>query len=73
MMNKREKLEMIKAFSSTSQEHVKGFLPKCTALKVDLLQDYQIHCLQACMCALLSQKILQAGVVKGLILKVTAH
>ena len=49
-----------------SHEHVKGFLPKGTVLKVDLLQDHQIYCFQACMCAFLSTKILQAGAVKGL-------
>ena len=55
-----------KAFSPNSHEHVKGFLSKCIVLKVDLLQDHQIHCLQACMCALFSPEILQAGAVKGL-------
>ena len=45
---------------------MKGFLSKCAVLKVDLLQDRQIRYWQACMCALLSPKILQAGAVKGL-------
>ena len=45
---------------------VKGFLSKCTVPKADLLQDHHIYCLQACMGALFSQKILQAGAVKGL-------
>ena len=46
-------------------EQVKGFLSKCTALRVDLLQDHQIYCFQACMCALFSPEIVQAGAVKG--------
>ena len=37
-----------------SHELVKRFLSKCTILKADLLQDHQICCLQACMCALFS-------------------
>ena len=40
-----------------SHEHVKSFLSKCALLKVDLLQDHQIYCLQACMCALYSPEI----------------
>ena len=47
-------------------KHVKGFLPKCTVLTVDLFYDHQIYCLQACMCAIFSLEILQAGAVKGL-------
>ena len=47
-------------------EHVEGFLSKCTVLKVDLLQDHQIYCLEACMCELFSPGILQAVAVKGL-------
>ena len=49
-----------------SHEHLKGFLPKCTVLKLDLLQDHQIYCFRACMCTLFSPEILQAGAVKGL-------
>ena len=41
---------------------MKGFLSKC----VDLLQDHQIYCFQACMCALFSPEIVQAGAEKGL-------
>ena len=40
----------------------------CTLLKVDLLQDSQLYCLEACMCALSSPEILQAVAVKGLII-----
>ena len=63
---KSAKSETIKAFLPISHEQVKGFLPKCTVLKVDLLQDHQIYCLEACMCALFSPEISQAGAVKGL-------
>ena len=42
------------------------FLPKCTVLKADLLQNHQVYCLQACMCAIFSPEILQALAVKGL-------
>ena len=31
-----------------------------------MLQDYQIYCFEACMCALFSLKILPAEAVKGL-------
>ena len=54
-------------FLSTSHERVKGFLSKCSVLKVDVLYDRQIYCLEACMCAPFSPEILQAGVEKGLI------
>ena len=47
-------------------EHPKGFLSKCTALTVDLLQGHQIYSLEVYMCALFSPEILQAGAVKGL-------
>ena len=47
-------------------EHVKGFLSKCTVLKVDLLQDHKIYCLQACMCAPFSPEMSHAAAVKGL-------
>ena len=43
-------LKPVKQFLPPSREHVKGFLSKCTVLKVDLLQDHQIYCLQACVC-----------------------
>ena len=43
-----------------------AFLSKCTVLKVDLLQDHQIYCLQVCLCTLFSPEIVQAGAVKGL-------
>ena len=43
------------------------FLSKRTVSKVDLLQDHQIYCLHACMCAFLSPEILYAGAVKGII------
>ena len=57
--------EIIKALKSLpSHEYVKGFLPKGTVLKADWL----LSCLQACMCALFSLEILQAGAVKGLML-----
>ena len=51
-----------------AHEHVKRLVSKCTALKVGLLQDRLVYCLRACMCALFSPKILQAGAVKGLII-----
>ena len=53
--------------SSLSHKHIKGFLSKCTVLKVDLISDQQIYCFQACICTLFSLEILQAGAVKGLI------
>ena len=34
---KRAKFETIKAFLPPSHEHMKGFLSKCTILKVDVL------------------------------------
>ena len=37
-------------FLPPSHEYVKGFLSKCTVLKVDLLQDHQIHCMEECVC-----------------------
>ena len=46
---------------------MKEFLPKCTVLKVDLLYDHLIYYLQACMRAIFSPEVLQAGAVKGLI------
>ena len=46
---------------------MKGFPSKCAVLKLDLLYDHQVCCLQACMCALFSPEILQAVAVKGLI------
>jgi len=49
-----------------SYKHVNRFPLKCTLLKVDLLQDNQLFCLEACMCALPSPEIVQAVVVKGL-------
>ena len=60
------KVETVKAFLPPSHEHVKGFLSKCTLLKVDLLQNHRIYCLEARMGALFSQEISQAGEVKGL-------
>ena len=48
------------------REHVKGVLPKCTVLKVDLLKNHQIYCLQACMCAIFIPVILQVQAVMGL-------
>ena len=51
------------AFSPLSHEHGKGLLTQWTVLKVDLLQDHQIHCLEACMCALFSPEIVQAVVL----------
>ena len=47
-------------------EHFKELLPECTVLKVKLLQDHQICCLQACMRALFSLENVRAGAVKGL-------
>ena len=55
-------------FFPALHEDVKGFLAKCTVLKVDLSSDCHIHCLQACMRAIFSPEILQAGAVKGLML-----
>ena len=48
-----------------SHKHVKGFLSKCTVFKVDLLQDHEIYCLEACMFALFSPEILQARGSEG--------
>ena len=65
MTNKNAKFEIIKAFFSLPlHEHVTRVLSKCTVLKVGLLQDHQIHSLEAC--ALFSPEILQAVAVKGL-------
>ena len=66
--NKNAKFEIVKAFPPLSHEHVEGSLSKCTVLTVDLLQDHQILCSQACMCTLFSRELLQAGAVKGLII-----
>ena len=51
---------------SASHEQAKGLISYCTELTVDLLQDYQTYYLQACMCALFSPDILQAGAMKGI-------
>ena len=59
-------LKPLRLFLPPWYEHVKGFLSKCTVLKLDLLWDHQIHRLEACMCALFSPEILQAWAVKGL-------
>ena len=37
------------SFLPPSREHVEGLLPKCTVLKVDLLQAHQVYCLQVCL------------------------
>ena len=70
MTNKGAQFEIMQAPPTPPHtllhEQVKGLLAKCTVLKVDLLQDRQICCFQACMGALLSPDILQAGAVKGL-------
>ena len=42
-----------------SHEQVKGFLPKCTVLQVDLLSCHQTHCMQATLQASLSGTFLQ--------------
>ena len=39
---------------------------QCIVLKIDLLLDLQMYCLQACMCAFFSLEILQTEAVKGL-------
>ena len=49
--NKSARFETIRSFLPPSHEHMKGFLSKCTALKVDLLQDHQIYCSEAFACA----------------------
>ena len=64
--NKSAKFEIIKAPSSPSRDHVKGFLSKFTVLKENFVEKHQIYCLRACVCALFSPEILQAGAVKGL-------
>ena len=64
--NKSAKFETIEAFLPPSLEHVKGILSKCKVLKVDLLQDRQVYCLEEIMWALFSLEILQAWAVKGL-------
>ena len=46
---------------------MKGFPSKCTVLRLDLLYDHQVCCLQACTCALFSPEMLQVVAVKGLI------
>ena len=51
--------------SSFLHWHVKRFLSKRIALKVDVLQDRKIYCSQARLC-IFSSEILQAGAVKGL-------
>ena len=61
------KVPNLKSFSlPPSHEQVKGLLSKSTVLKVDLLQDHQLYCLQECMCALFSPETLQDVAVKGL-------
>ena len=59
--NRSGKFEIIKGFAPSSHGHMKGRPPKCTALKVGLLQAHQICCLQACICALLSREIYELG------------
>ena len=48
------------------REHLKGLLLKRTVLKANLWQDHQVYRFGACMFALFSPEILQAGAVKGL-------
>ena len=64
--NRSAKIETIKAFPPSSQEHFKRLLSKRTVLKVDLLKAHQICCLQACMRALFILENLRAGAVKEL-------
>ena len=59
------KSEIIKAFCSLRMSTRKDFYQN--VLKVDLLQDHQTYCLEACMCLLFSPEGLQAGAVNGLI------
>jgi len=55
------------AFLPPSHEHVKGFLSKCTVLKVDFVTGpSNILFAGVCISALFSPEILQAGAVKGL-------
>ena len=58
--------QLLRLFLPPLLEHVKGFLSKCTVLKVDWLQDCQKICLEACVCTHFSLETLQAGAVKGL-------
>ena len=48
---------------------MKGFAPKCTVVKVDMLQDRKIVCLEAYVWAPFSPEMLLAAAVKGLTLK----
>ena len=65
MTSKSTKLEMIKHPPPPSMHKpVKGLVSECTVLKIDLLWDYPIYCLQVYF----SSEILQAGAVKGLIM-----
>ena len=52
------------AFLPPTHEHVKGFLSKCTVLKVDFVVWKRVR-----MCAFFSPDILQAEAVKGLMCK----
>ena len=60
-------LKLLKLVLPPSYGHVNGFLSKHTVLKVDLLQNHQMYCLEPCMCAFFSLEILQAVAVMGLI------
>ena len=42
-------LKRLRLFSPL-HENMKGYLSKCAVLKVGLLKDHQIYCLQACVC-----------------------
>ena len=52
---------------------MKGVLSKDIALKVDVLQDRKIDCLQARLCIFQPGFFLQAVAVKGLRLKVDSY
>ena len=61
--NKSAKYEIMKSFFPTAYEHVRGFLLKFTVLKIELLQDRQIHFLLASTRALFSPEIVPAVAV----------
>ena len=65
MTNRSAKFEIILAFPPLLLSM--RILSKFTVFKADLLQGHQIYCMDACMCALFSPEVLQAGAVKGLI------
>ena len=63
---KMRNLKSLGLFSSSVSMWKDFFLSKRTVLKVDLLQNWKIYRLQACVCTLFGPELLQAVALNGL-------